>query len=488
MTHKPSFRQLLVSILGSRYGRSQKEIGAALGISEKRVSQYLRRGGLKDDEVFEGMLAAIKPPPGAVPVVTGCLEALDALEGQGDLTAEERARVEENALAFSRLGREAATQMAIGSRAVPPEGYPEPHDLVPARWRAGELFERLERQTEATRPAIVRVGKDYQSWAVCERVCMASAREASRKVERAAAWASLAEEIAARIPGPEEWRNRIRGYAAAHGANVLRVSGELKAADTAFERAKHLWRSGSDPAGALDPGRVLDLEASLRRDQRRLDEALSLLDQAASVGRCPERALIKMGFTLEVMGEYGRALDTLLRAVPLLDRKSDPRLENLLHFNLAVNFCHVGRFRDAAELVPPMRELAAELGDEIDLVRMSWLEGRIAAGLGRPWEARRLLEEARREFGQRKMSYDIALALLEEAALLLDEGRTAEVKALARELTVVFEAKGVHREALAALRLFYGAAEREEATAELARRVLHYLYRARYDQGLRFES
>lgn len=486
MVHKPSFRQMLVSILGLRYGRSQKEIAAAIGISEKRVSQYLRRGSLKDHEVFEGMLAAIDPPPGAVAIVTGCLEALDALERERDLTAGERALVEEGALAFSRLGREAGTRMAIGSRAVLAAGYPEPHDLAPARWQAEELFERLERQTEATRPAIVRIGKEYQSWAVCERVCTASAREASRKVERAAAWASLAEEIAARIPGPEEWRNRVRGYAAAHGANVLRVSGELKAADVAFERVKHLWRSGSDPAGVLDPGRVLDLEASLRRDQRQIDEALALLDEAASVGRCPERALIKMGFTLEVMGEYGRALDTLLRAVPLLDRKSNPRLENLLHFNLAVNFCHVGRFRDAAELVPPMRELAAELGDEIDLVRMTWLEGRVAAGLNRSRDARRLLEEARREFGRRGMATDAALALLEEAALFLDEGRTAEVKMLARELTVVLDAKGVHREALAALRLFQEAAEREEATADLARRVLRYLFRARYDQGLRF--
>ena len=65
-------------------------------------------------------------------------------------------------------------------------------------------------------------------------------------------------------------------------------------------------------------------------------------------------------------------------------------------------------------------------------------------------------------------------------------GRRAEVKSLARELAAVFEAKGVHREALAALRLFYEAAEHEEATADLARRVLRYLFRARYDQGLRF--
>ncbi len=86
------------------------------------------------------------------------------------------------------------------------------------------------------------------------------------------------------------------------------------------------------------------------------------------------------------------------------------------------------------------------------------------------------------------MSYDVALALLEEAVLLLEEGRLAEVKALARELAKVFESKGVHREALATLRVFQVAAEREEATAEQARRVLRFLFRARHDQGLRFES
>jgi hypothetical protein len=133
-----------------------------------------------------------------------------------------------------------------------------------------------------------------------------------------------------------------------------------------------------------------------------------------------------------------------------------------------------------------VRTLALESGDEIALIRATWLQGRIAAGLGRSWEARQLLEQARRDFSARGMSYDIALALLEEAALLLDQGRTAEVKALARELSEVFAAKGVHLEALKALQLFQEAAEAESATAGLARSVLSYLFRARHDPTLRF--
>ncbi len=486
MAQKVSFRPLLVSILGLWYGLSQKEIGVAAGIHPKRVSQYLRRGKMRDG-VFGRLLAAMRCPRGAVPIVTGCIEALDGLDENQDLTAEERATVEENVLTISHLTRGTLTRTALLSRKTArEEGYPQPHDLVPARQRAGDLFAQLERIPESTRPAVIRIGREYQSWALCEKVCLASVRETSRKLERAAAWAGLAEKIAERVPGPEEWRNRVRGYAAAHGANVLRVSGELRAADVAFEGAKRLWSSGSDPELVLDPGRVLDLEASLRKDQRRLDEALALLDEAAAVGRSPERALIKKGITLEKMGEYEGAVETLLKAIPKVDRRSDPRLENTLSFNLAVNFCHVDRFQEAANLVSPMRELAADLGDEIDLVRMNWLEGRVAAGLNRPWEARRLLKEARREFGRRNMATDAALALLEEAALLLDAGQLAEVKVLARELTVVLDSKGVHQEALVALRLFHEAAEREEATAELARRVLRFLFRARYDQGLRF--
>src|SRR6185295_4574146 len=214
-------------------------------------------------------------------------------------------------------------------------------------------------------------------------------------------------------------------------------------------------------------------------DQRRFDEALALLDEVAAVGRCPERALINKGFTLEVMGEYERAVQTLLRADP--EHLGDARLIYMQRFNLAVCFTHLGRYGEAGELLQGVSDLVGQRGDEIEAARVTWLRGRIAAGLGRRTEALFLLNEARREFERRKMSYDVALALLEEAVLLLEEGRAAEVKALAEELTQVFADKGVHREALAALRLFAEAAKRQDATAELARRVLMFLFRARHD-------
>jgi tetratricopeptide (TPR) repeat protein len=189
-----------------------------------------------------------------------------------------------------------------------------------------------------------------------------------------------------------------------------------------------------------------------------------------------------------VIGDYERAVETLLQAKPLVESQGDPRFLYMLRFNLAVNSCHLGLYEEAAGLVRQVREAAIERGDENELTRVLWLEGRIAAGQGRIPEARSLLAQARREFGRRDMVADAALTLLEESVLLLGDGQTAEVKALAQELAGVLESKGVHREALAALRLFQEAAERETATTELARRVLGFLYRARYDQGLRFTS
>src|ERR1700686_3336322 len=78
---------------------------------------------------------------------------------------------------------------------------------------------------------------------------------------------------------------------------------------------------------------------------------------------------------------------------------------------------------------------------------------KLGAGYDGKRAARKQKAQARRAFDQRNMSYNVALALLEEAVLLLEEGRVAEVKVLARELEKVFNSKGVHREALGALRL-----------------------------------
>jgi tetratricopeptide (TPR) repeat protein len=423
-----------------------------------------------------------------VALTTAYLDSMAALKENRDLTAAERVEVELGVQEGEVLIRGVLTEAVQRSRSSPAmDRYPQPGDLEPARWHASMLFQVLQGLPEEDQLAVVRVVREYQSWALVECLCEESEVQASRELGRAAFLARLAREVARRVRGPKGWVRRVRAFSAAHVANILRVKGSLKASAALFQKAGQLWTAGSDPDGVLDPGRLLDLEASLCRAQRRFEEALALLEEARGVSRSPGRILIKKGLTLEVMGKYENAIETLLAAEALHDVQADPRLRNILQCNLALDFCHVRRFGEAAKLTEDVREIAAEVGDAITILRITWIDGRIAAGQGRTGEALSLLAQARRDFTDRNMAYDVALALLEEAVLLLDQDRTAEVKTLARGLPAIFEAEEVHREALAALRLFHEAADREAATAELARHVLHYLFRARYDQGLPFD-
>lgn len=356
------------------------------------------------------------------------------------------------------------------------------------RLKAHALLEQLRALPSEVRFSLVKVAEDFQTWALCAAVCEESISEAAKSTERSMSWAQLAQEIASHVNVSEPFHKRVRAYAGLHLANALRIVGDLPASEMSFDRAEQLWFAGSDPEELLDPGRLLDIKACLRRAQRRFEEALLLLDQAIEASHSPIRAWMNKGLTLEVMGEYEQAVDAFLLAAALLDEGKEPRLHDILYLNLANNFCHLGQHRNAADLVRKVQPRVANRGDEIDLIRILWLQGRIEAGLGRTDEALNLLAEARERFATEKMLYDVALALLEEAVLLLGQGRIAEVKALAQELAAVFDQQGVHREALAALRLFHEATQREKATAELARDVLRFLFRARHDQGLRFEA
>lgn len=481
-SRKPGKDGFVFSCIALKKGVSQKEVGVRIAAPDATVSRLLKKDRLDEGDRAKAVLGT-GATPSEVAAATACWEAL---EPDPELTDEERAVIESEILERSRLDRRVFKQMALRSREAPPaEVYPEAADVEPARWRAAGQLERLRELDADGRLAAAKVAPELHNWALCVEAAEESRRAASQDLEEAAAWARVAVVLAERVRGPEEWRRRLLGMALAVEANVRRVEGRLKAARAGLRRAEPLWFAGSDPLQILDPALLLDLDASLCRAERRFDVALDRLEKALRIGRCRERYLVNKGSILAVMGEYERALEALLATQP--DRDADPRLWYQHRFNIAVTCSHLERHAEAEGLLPEVRAVATALRDRIFLSRVTWLEGRLAAGLGRTQEALGLLERARLEFHAREMSYDVALALLETLALLLGEGRTAEVKALAPSLAELFTAEGIHREALVALRIFHEAVEAETATADLARRVLRFLFRARQDQGLRFD-
>lgn len=412
---QPTVRSFLIQLLALMKDLTHKVMGSRVRMEPARVSYHLKKPAEINDQDFEQLLAGVEGTPAEVAIGTACYEALTALR-RDVLTPPERDEVEMEVLAVSRIYREVLTRAALLSREVPLlDEYPRPGDVEPARWQAAELLANFKDATESQRSQVVKLAPRLQSWACAEWAAEASVRAASRSLDEAGAWARLAVEIAEQVRGPEGWRNRVKGFAAAHVANVLKAAGEFRAADAALEAAKRLWLSGFDPDLILDPGRLLDLEAALRRGQGRFNDALRLLEQAQGVSRRPAHTLISKGFTLEVMGESQRAIDTLIEAEPLLDRYAEPRIWYKHRFNLAVSFCQVGRFSEAAKLVAQARPVIVKLNDEIDHLRLLWLDARISAGMGRSTEARRLLENARQGFAARSMWHDVALATTEMA-------------------------------------------------------------------------
>jgi len=259
------------------------------------------------------------------------------------------------------------------------------------------------------------------------------------------------------------------GYVGSFVANAWRVSGDLKAADLALVRADNDWIAG-DPWGldVLQDARRLDLASSLRRDQRRLEEALALLDSALAAGPRGEvkaRLLIQKAKVLEELSEPEASLMVLDMAAPLLD-SSRPSLLLLSHrFNRVVNLVAVRRIEEAEALLPAVRALGAGLANRMGLVRLRWLEARILRAKGDRAGAAAVFREVCAAFTDLGIVYDAALVVFELAQLFAEQGAAREVRAVTPGLVALFEAEGVPREAAASFRLFLDAVEKDKMSA-----------------------
>jgi tetratricopeptide (TPR) repeat protein len=359
--------------------------------------------------------------------------------------------------------------------------------LARSRAEAPRLLEDLLAGDPEDRLARVHRDPRFITWGLCELLVHESRRTAAEDPATAHYLADLAVHLADLIPGDapfeEKWIYQLRSLTWAALANTQRVQGDLPGADRSFEMSGAWWDAGAAGIGdalGYEPV-LLTLKAPLRTVQRRFQEALHLFDQAVDLflhgqpeHRDPHlagRSLIaKAGVQIE-MGDSESALQTLKKANGLIDPERDPRLPLCIQHNLVDNLSKMGRFGEAAGLLPALRDLAAAHGSALDHLRLTWVEGRIAAGLGDHEPARRQLADVRAHFLAAGNPFEAALATLDLVIPLLEQGSTAEVRALADEIVTVFREHDVSREALAAVLLFQEAARREAATAALAREV-----------------
>jgi tetratricopeptide (TPR) repeat protein len=349
---------------------------------------------------------------------------------------------------------------------------------------APELLPLLGDGPHAERMRRAEEIEELHTWGLCQLLLEKVREQVFSDPARAVETAHLAVRLAGHL-GPSyhpDWVLELRARTLAHLGNARRVLGELQGAEDAFLLAVELL----EKSGTGNPGveaELLSLKGSLRLDQRRLEEALDLVERAETLYREAghpagvAKALLKKSKTLNQRGQVTEAITVLQKASSEIDPLQEPGLFARARQNLLFTLTLVGRFEEAADLLPEVQALYEASARTVDWLRLRWTEGNIVQGLGQSGDAEAAYRAVRREFLDLGKGLDAALVSLDLAYLLWEQGRTEELKELAGETMVVFESREVHREALAALLLFQQACLEERLTGELIRQVAGQLRR-----------
>lgn len=352
--------------------------------------------------------------------------------------------------------------------------------------QAPELFDRLRALPFDEQLSLVRDDEDFHSWSLCQLLLKESLKAAFDDPAQAINMAELAVKVSQSLDDAYDphWVFDLRAKACAYLGNARRVLGEFRSAETAFREADG-FLAESMTGNAFVEAEVQYLKATLRREQRRFEESVQLLDRAVSLyqevedSHCVGRTLLKKAKVLEESGQLDAAIELLPQAVDLVDPEREPLLLLYGRNNLLCCLTTAGRHQEAKALLPEVRSLFERHAKPLDLLRLRWSEGRIALGLGELSEAEIAFHEVQRQFFERRMGYDAALVSLDLAILYAQQGRAAELKRLAVEIMPVFESRDVHREAMAALIMFQHAVEEERLTVHLAHQLAAVLKRER---------
>jgi tetratricopeptide (TPR) repeat protein len=433
--------------------------------------QAFSRGMLSQEENLEIIGHLVTDCPVCAEVTSRFLPSL-AGEGHG--------RLFDYTLAFA--GAAAALQERIGS-------------YIAERAEVSRLLVDLLGLSHERQAILLRSDARYRTWALCDGLLDATRdlgfQDPGRALELARLGVGVAERLDPAIYGEERvYDMRARAWSIL--GNAERIRSDFRSAEKSFAQAERSLKRGTgDP---VEKAGVLLLKASLRGNQQRFREAFRLLDRVAAIARkCGDlqicgKALIIRGFLLGVANDLEAAIRLLKEGIPMVEPQTELRLLVAAHHNLTLYLTESGRYHEALQLLERTRPLYAELGDRMNLLRLEWLEGKIATSLGDLERAEVLLQSVRRELIERELGLDSALLSLDLARIYARQRRGAEMRKLAEEMLPIFKSRDIHREAIAALLVFQKAAEMERVTLGLVQELSEYLKECRPAAGFRFRQ
>ncbi len=353
---------------------------------------------------------------------------------------------------------------------------------APGLWRLLEPLPFAEqRQAIDAEPA-------FQTWGLCRLLHRRSERAARDQPATAAQLASLAVEISARLGDVYHpaWVHDLRALSHAYLGHARRCLGERHAGGDDFAAARSLRRAGT---GYPDvEAEAMALEALLHRDERRLPDALALLDRAwviyrgaASAPADPDAAEPRLAARVRAhqawcryhSGQPEAALAQLQEAQPLVDRERDPWLCFAVHHGQVCAAVILGQIEQAQGLLPLAIELADRHGNGLDRLRLRRVVARIDRAQGERGRAEQALRDTSRALLEQAAGLDAALTFLDLADLYLEQGKQEAVRALGNEVLPVFspgfQGADLSISGLSAILLFQQACWTDRLTPDLLR-------------------
>jgi len=380
-------------------------------------------------------------------------------------------------------------------------------DGIPAIRRGGEEWRQAGQDVEALLAlpreervgAIQRARQRFRSPALAQQLVdrsfAALPDNPSGSLEFATLALAVAEQSGCRGMGS------VHVLALAHQGNALRALGRLPEAGGRFERARRLIRQGVGSGERLevitDPAvyaKVAWWEGVYHRELGQWEPAEEGLNRAVmffAMARDPEsvqRVVLSLSVLYWCSGNVDDALEAVVNVLEDLKEEDDPDLYWRTRFNYAVYLVEAGLHETAREELAVC--LAARRFPRGSFVRrrVQWIEGRIDRELGDLAAAEAKLAAVRAGYLEEGSGINMALASLDLGLVYLAQGRTAELKRIAEELTLIFQANDIQREAIAAMMLFQEAVRQEQVGAAHLVRLRKYLERTRYSPVLQFEQ
>ena len=342
----------------------------------------------------------------------------------------------------------------------------EPRRVAFERLRGWAHWSALDPLLPNERLPAILARKDWHHWGLFRALLDAAHWYGARDPQEAADIAQLAldisELLAPAAVGAEAASNDMRATAYSVLADCRRMASDLEGARQAIAEA---WKWNEEGEGDhLDKAEIYYADAAYAATIGEFETAVTILKKALALYRAADdahlqgRTLIRMGETLGHVNPE-KALAYIERGLERMNPVREPHLALLAQHALAEFLCAAGRPREALAILDRARPLYREFREDMVQLRLHWLQGRVAHGLGSFGEAADILRQVREEFRARDLHRDFLMVSIDLAEAHVAAGEMATALRLLAKITPAMAGWNLHRNALSASLAFQKALE-----------------------------